>query len=285
LSLTWDPRQEGCAFCLGSCVHRVTTRTSVRSGEVTLPVKIAGEGQKLIFFNGLGSTQATWKRLIGRLPAHYQIITFDFRGHGGATRAARYTFAGFLSDAETIMHAFGSDRPVVVAWSLGADLIIQYAAQHPGKLAGIVAVDGAVPVPERLVKDRLELHRSLNKPLLKLAMLLGRLTPYGYSLSAHDLESMVLEVDEQRQRLLDVYAEVDCPITLVLAEKSAGEKTLHARRNNRLWRAGAERLVARYPALQVQWLNDTHLLPFNRPSELARIIDGFCARTLRKSIG
>jgi pimeloyl-ACP methyl ester carboxylesterase len=266
-------------------VHSVTIRTSVRSGDVTLPVKIAGEGQKLIFFNGLGSTQATWKRVIGRLTAQYQIITFDFRGHGRATRATGYTFDGFLRDAETIMQAFGSDRPVVVAWSLGADLIIEYAAQHPGKLAGIVVVDGAVPVPERLVEDRFELRRSLNKPLLKLAMLLGRLTPYGYSLTANDLESMVVDVDEQRQRLLDVYGKVDCPITLVLAEKSAGEKTVHARRNNRLWRAGAERLVAQYPALQVHWLNDTHLLPFNRPSELARIIDDFCARPVRKSIG
>jgi pimeloyl-ACP methyl ester carboxylesterase len=241
-------------------------------------VRITGEGPPLVFFNGLGATQFCWNGVTRRLRDHYRAITFDFRGHGRATRARCSTFDAFLGDAQRVMEVFGASRPVIVAWSMGADLAIAHAAMHPNALAGIVVVDGAVPVPERLTEDPVRMRRSLNNPLLRLMMLVQRLTPYGYSLSGDQFADLTLEVDERRQQLLDVYGKVDCPITLILAERTAGTSGAHAERNNKLWRAGAERLTARYPAITVRWLNEGHLLPLRRPAELAQAIDEFCKR-------
>ena len=255
---------------------RVTRTSTVKSGDVTLSVSETGEGQRLIFFNGLGASQVTWKRVIHRLKRPYRVTTFDFRGHGKSATASDYSFNAFLADAGKIMMDVDSSRPVIVAWSMGADLAIWHAATHPNTLAGVFVVDGAVPVPEKLIQDPEELRRSLNKPLLKFAMLLGSLTPYGYKLSTDDFADMTLEVDERRQRLLEAYEKVDCPIAMVLAEKTAGQRSLNAERTNKLWRAGAERLRRNCPAIAVQWLDGTHALPLRNSAEIAKAIDDFC---------
>ena len=75
----------------------------VSNGEVQLAVSERGEGQTLLFFNGGGATQVTWKRLIHELRGSYRLVTFDFRNHGRSTRSSDPSFERFLSDAELIM--------------------------------------------------------------------------------------------------------------------------------------------------------------------------------------
>jgi len=252
----------------------------VKNGSVTLPITITGKGRKLIFFNGVGSTQAIWKQVIGKLRGHYEVITFDFRSHGGASTSPDHSFDAFESDADSVMGAVGSGRPIVIAWSFGADLALAYAAAHPGVLGGLVIVDGAVPISKPLVEDAAGMRRALNGPMVKVSMLLMQLTSYRYSLSGDAIADIAVELDSRRQRLLDVYAKVDCPITMFLAERTAGDNTTaHARRNNQIWREGGERLAAKYPSISEQWLDSGHNLPLTKPAELAGAIDAFARRT------
>ncbi|HEV7690213.1 MAG TPA: hypothetical protein VGO52_05300, partial [Hyphomonadaceae bacterium] len=91
-----------------------------------------------------------------------------------------------------------------------------------------------------------------------------------------DIADIVVDVDAHRQRLYSLYAKIDCPAVMVLATKSAGENTTeHARRNNRLWREGGERLVALHPSAPLKWLDAGRRLPLTKPTELAETIDDF----------
>jgi esterase len=255
------------------------TESKIKNGDIILPITSAGEGRKLIFFNGVGSTQVIWKQVIGQLRGQYEIITFDFRGHGKASPSADHSFEAFVSDAESVMAAVGSGKPIVIAWSFGADLAVSYAASHPDVVGGLVIIDGAVPLSEPLVEDEAKMRRLLNSLSMKFSMLLMQVTPYRYSLSGDAIADIAVDADGHRQQLLDVYARVGCPITMVLATKTAGENTTeHAKRNNRLWREGGERLAARYPSIAIEWLDAGHRLPLTKPAELARVIDEFVGR-------
>jgi esterase len=257
----------------------VTIESKISNGDVFLPISRTGEGRKLVFFNGIGSTQMIWKQVIGQIKGQYEIITFDFRSHGKASPSADHSFEAFLSDAESVMAAVGSGKPIVVAWSFGADLAVSYAASHSDALGGLVIIDGAVPLSEPLVEDEAKMRRLLNSLSMKFSMLLMQVTPYRYSLSGDAIADIAVGADAHRQQLLDVYAKIDCPITMVLATKTAGEnKTEHAKRNNKLWREGAERLAANYPSIPIMWLDAGHRLPLTKPAELARVIDEFVAR-------
>ena len=253
-------------------------RLKVQNGAVTLPVTIAGEGQKLIFFNGVGATQAVWRGVIGKLKGRYQTVTFDFRSHGGASASPDHAFGAFMGDADAVMGAVGSGRPILVGWSFGADLALAYAVAHPGALAGLVIIDGAMPIAAPLVEDEAGMRRSLNSPMVKLSMLAMQLTPYRYSLTGDAIADIAVDLDARRQRLLEAYKTVDCPVMVLLATKTAGENTTdHARRNNGIWREAGERLAKTYPAISVRWLDSGHNLPLNRSAELATAIDAFAA--------
>jgi esterase len=251
----------------------------VRNGDVTLAITTRGAGQKLIFFNGICATQIIWRSVIGHLQGRYEIVTFDFRSHGEASASPDHSFEAFLSDAESVMAAVGSNRSIVVAWSFGADLALAYAASHPGVIGGLVIIDGALPLSEPLVQDEAKMRRQLNSPSMKFSMLLMKMTPYRYSLSGDDIADITLSADAYRQNLLEVYARVECPITMLLATKTAGENTTErSRRNNTLWRAGGERLAAAFPAITMTWLDAGHRLPLTRPRDVAREIDSFARR-------
>lgn len=248
----------------------------IANGDVQLAVSEAGQGQTLLFFNGGGATQVSWKRMIRELSGQYRIVTFDFRCHGKTTYSPDIAVESFLSDAEVITDSVAGPRPIVVGWSLGADLAVWYAARHPGRVAGLFLIDGAVPV--NLVIDPEDTRRRLNTPAVKFGPLLLYLVGMGYRLTPDEYATLTIELNKRREQLLSAYEQLDCPVELVLAMKSAGEKGERAERNNALWRSGGEQLERLHPAFSIQWLDGSHQLPLKEPVSLARSLDTFVQR-------
>ena len=92
------------------------------------------------------------------------------------------------------------------------------------------------------------------------------------------MATATIEVNARREQLLSAYDQLDCPVELFLATKTAREKGASAGRKNALWRAGGEQLARKYPAFSIHWLDSTHLLPFTKPVELAEALDDFARR-------
>lgn len=249
----------------------------IQNKKVSLPVTIEGEGRQIIFFNGGGATQISWKKVIKNLKGDYQLVTFDLRGHGEASVSDSYSFDGFLSDTEAVVSAVSTGKTILVGWSLGADLALAYAIAHPDKVAGVVLIDGAVPLDKPLVEDETLLRQSLKSPIMKLSRWLIRFTPYNYNIWGDAYANIVLELDRRRQNLLGDYKNLKCPVTMVLAEESAGSTGERAMRNNKIWHDGAARLVKQNPSISVEWLQGSHQLPFKHSAELAEVIDTFAS--------
>ena len=174
------------------------------------------------------------------------------------------------------MDTVALDRPILVGWSLGADLAVWYAASHPGKVAGLFLIDGAVPV--NLVSDPEDVRQRLNTPAMRIGPRLLYLVGMGYHLTPSEYATLIIELNTRREQLLSAYNQLDCPVELVLATKSAGEKGERAERNNALWRTGGDQLAQAYPAFSLHWLDSPHLLPFKEPTTLAQLLNAFVRR-------
>ena len=90
-----------------------------------------------------------WKAQVATLARRHRVVTFDGRGSGLSSRpvgAEAYTHLEFADDIGAVLDATGTDCAVLVALSCGATWGIQFAADHPERTDGLVAICPAVPL-------------------------------------------------------------------------------------------------------------------------------------------
>lgn len=99
-----------------------------------------------------------WKGQVATLARRHRVVTFDGRGAGASSApvgSESYTHLEFADDIGAVLDATGTQRALLVALSCGATWGIQFAADHPDRTDGLVAICPAVPLaaghPERRV--------------------------------------------------------------------------------------------------------------------------------------
>ncbi|MFJ1457603.1 alpha/beta fold hydrolase [Nocardia sp. N2S4-5] len=250
---------------------------TVQHDGVTLAVSRGGRGRPLVLCPGLSSTQADLHELIGLLRRDHDVITFDLRGHGLASAADRYTFDAFLGDLTAVMTEVERldlpAPPVLAGYSLGADLVVHYAAEHPGSVAELVLIDGANPVPEPfLTESDLPEFRAMWEDLAT-EQEANRGTAHQVLLTGREILDLNIEVDAVRAEILGRYRRIELPISMIMSTSMAGDSAEGlAPPRNRNWRAGIERLRRERPHIAVTWLEADHGLVFTHAAEIARLI-------------
>lgn len=269
----------------------MTTQTeqfTVHHDGVTIPVSRGGTGRTLVLCPGLSSTQAELHELIEVLRRDFDVVSFDSRGHGFSSATDRYSFEAFLGDFAAVLaevERLGLDSPPILAGhSYGADLIVHYAAEHPGSVGELVLIDGANPIPAPFITAAdLPGFRTLWADLATWQKTIKG-TSRQVLLSAQQILDLNLELDVLRSGIdleidvvgpgiLDRYRKIDCPIRMIMATSMAGDSGAgRAPRHNRLWRAGVERLAREQPQIAISWLDATHALVVDRVPEVAELI-------------
>ncbi|MFF4414322.1 alpha/beta fold hydrolase [Streptosporangium sp. NPDC001559] len=257
--------------------NRTMRHFTIHHDGVTIPVSRGGQGRPLVLCPGLSSTQAGLRELTELLRRDHDVVTFDLRGHGLASAADRYSFADFLNDLVAVMAELGNlglpAAPVLVGYSLGADLAVHYASEHPDTVAELVVIDGANPVPEPFITDDvLPTFRAMWEDLAT-RQEAERGTARQVLLNAQEILDLNLEIDVIRSEILDRYGKIDRPISMIMSTSMAGDSGEGpAPRFNQNWRAGVERLVREYPHIATSWLDADHQLVFTHAPHIAQII-------------
>jgi non-heme chloroperoxidase len=123
--------------------------TSVTSTDgVVLNVAEAGprDAPTVLFLHGIGQSQTSWRRQMeSPLALRLRLVAMDLRGHGDsgkpATPEAYRRACQWSDDVRAVRDALGLTRPVLVAWSFGGLVAMNYVRCEGVKsLAGIALV-------------------------------------------------------------------------------------------------------------------------------------------------
>ena len=90
-----------------------------------------------------------WKMQVPFLARNYRVITFDPRGNGRSDRPrnpAAYSDAAFASDIRAVLDATGTERAVLGAFCSGFPWALLFAAAHPQRVTGIIAIAPTLPI-------------------------------------------------------------------------------------------------------------------------------------------
>lgn len=118
------------------------------AGGVPLVVATAGpkDAPPILLIHGFGQSTWSWRTLMrSPLAQRYRLVAFDLRGHGESGKPwAPAAYAGarpWGDDVAAVIRAEGLTRPVIVGWSYGGYVAMDYVRRHGDRgLAGIAFV-------------------------------------------------------------------------------------------------------------------------------------------------
>ena len=130
--------------------------------DIDLYYQITGQGQPLLFIHGLGSGARDWELQVAFFSRHYQVVTFDVRGHGQSDKPpGPYSIPLFAADTAELIQALGIAPTHVVGLSLGGMIAFQLAVSTPDLVRSLVIVNSGPELVVRTVKERLQLFQRL----------------------------------------------------------------------------------------------------------------------------
>jgi non-heme chloroperoxidase len=110
---------------------------------VTLHVDEEGDGPAIVLLHGWSMSGRFFRsQLGGALPGH-RVVVPDFRGHGRSEKVLHgHTVGNYAADIRLLLEELGIERPVLVGWSMGAMVALEYVkAFGNGSVMGIGIVD------------------------------------------------------------------------------------------------------------------------------------------------
>lgn len=105
-----------------------------------------------------------WKAQVPHLARHFRVVVVDHRGNGRSDRprgAAAYALAEDVADLVAVLDATGTRRVVAVGLSGGGRRVLELAATHPERVAGVVAIAPAVLLDRLGFDDVLDSYEGL----------------------------------------------------------------------------------------------------------------------------
>ena len=101
-----------------------------------------GDEPAIVLMHGFPDNHHLYDRLVPYLNGHH-VVTFDFLGWGESDKPTDYdySFANHEGDLDAVIDGLGLDRVVLVPHDASGPAGINWALDHPDKVAAIVALN------------------------------------------------------------------------------------------------------------------------------------------------
>ncbi len=117
-------------------------------GDLDVAYFEAGEGEPLILLHGgLANAAVSWGHAMPRLAKGWRVLAPDSRGQGGTNNPADHlVYDQMADDVAAFIEALGLGHPVIVGYSDGAQIGIEFGLRHPG-VARAIVLGGVITRP------------------------------------------------------------------------------------------------------------------------------------------
>ncbi|MFW9833223.1 MAG: alpha/beta fold hydrolase [Candidatus Thorarchaeota archaeon] len=245
--------------------------------------EIHGEGEPVIFGNGVFSNTLGWVNQIPIFSKQYQVILYDMRGQGQSEKPeGPYSFEIHAEDQKALLDDLGVSKVHHVGISYGAELGLVFALQYPEMLKSLV-VCSAVSFVGPLLREMALLWKLVCE-LANSDLFYQATVPLNFAETFIQENTAILEQAKVRYtqldypalvRLMDAFLQLDVtdqlknikiPTCVIVGEKDILKPAypysslIHASIPN------SEMTIVR---------NSGHAVTFERPEEFNSIVLGF----------
>ncbi len=124
-----------------------------------------GDGRTVLCVHGLTANCRCWDHMALKLSPEHRTIAMDLRGRGLSEKPDKgYSVFQHCKDILKIITDIGEKRVVLMGHSLGASIVIAFAALYPEQTEKIIVIDGGGKLSdEHVVKIFLGIKPSLDR--------------------------------------------------------------------------------------------------------------------------
>jgi len=261
-----------------------------------------GSAKNIIFLHGLASNATRWLELMNttRLTNDTHLIAMNLRGHGLSSCMNSFNRQHWCDDIDVLGQGL-SGTTILTGHSMGAQIAIDYAYQHPDKVRGIVLIDPVFPQALSGLLAKVARYRWLiqfTANLIRLFYRLGlhrRHYPYRnlYELDKHTRAFLIENPDKniadlymspisdlkyiplanylqdlfEVSRMLPELKAIKTP-TLVLLSSGASTSDVDA---NKI-------ILNKLPNIEIETIHADHWLLTEKPDEARIVIENWCQK-------
>ena len=111
--------------------------------DIALYYQEKGNQEPFILLHGNGEDGTYFRHQIEYFSRRYRVIALDTRGHGKSPRGtAPFTIAQFSRDLYDFMTDLEIPAAVILGFSDGANIAMQFAIKHPDKVKALILNGG-----------------------------------------------------------------------------------------------------------------------------------------------
>lgn len=113
---------------------------TVQAGDLDIHYLELGSGPPMLLLHGGSATAASsWDVPFATLTSRWRLVAPDSRAHGKtANPADQLAYDQMADDAAALTEALRLERPVIVGYSDGGQIALEFALRHPGKARAVV---------------------------------------------------------------------------------------------------------------------------------------------------
>lgn len=234
----------------------------------------------VVLIHPLAASRSIWLDVIAALPVR-RVLTLDVPGHGRNPPSETAWTMGDLADlVAALLDAEGIERAHVAGMSLGGTAALQFALDHPGRVAGIVAADCVPHYPADVasaLRARADEVRQRGMSAIGDSVLASWFTDEA---RAHDLEIVASTRTEfvgtpPNGYAMAVDALIGTDLRARLPEIACPTLLVYGREDLKAMRDAAVSMDAQIPGAHLRWLPGAHAAPVENPSEFATLLADF----------
>jgi pimeloyl-ACP methyl ester carboxylesterase len=117
---------------------------TLNRGGVEIYYEVHGQGPPVLLTHGYSSSSHMWAGQVEPFAKHYQLITWDMRGHGKTDYPDdqnAYSEAETVADMAAILDAVGAEKAVIGGLSLGGYMSLAFHLAHPERTEALLIID------------------------------------------------------------------------------------------------------------------------------------------------
>ena len=120
-----------------------------------------GNGPPFVVLHGGAGRWQHWQGFLETLAPNWHVFAPDFRGHGGSGHVpGSYLLSDLVRDTAEFLTGVVKQPAVVFGHSLGGEVAVMLAGQHPQLFRGLIVGDAPLSIAQQGVGD--PIHRAMN---------------------------------------------------------------------------------------------------------------------------